>query len=157
MTHEDRSTKSPHTLRDFVSSMGIDAEAISRIKLSGGIVGRTILAMIGVCAAVAWIAVAASNVWISGASLIVILVCVVFCIHKAFSFARENPAAAILEGAEFLAHQRIVLESKHGVVQGELLTPSTDPSLPVPTVATMPELPESAGIAGRLPEGAGNG
>ena len=87
-------------------------ENVSKIKLSGGVVGKvcTTLIVIALCTAI--ICFSAGKVWVSILALILLFSLSFAMLWKVISFADKNPQAALLEGAEFLVHQQIAYGSK---------------------------------------------
>lgn len=86
---------------------------LSKVTLRGGVVGKVTFAVSLVSIALAVIAWAASNIWISAAALLMIFVLAFAMLWRLISFADRHPQAALLEGAEFLVHEQIVHATKN--------------------------------------------
>lgn len=88
-------------------------KSVSKIRLKGGVVGKVCTVLVVLCIVVAFMAWVAKNPWIvGGAILLLIIICFVM-LWRVIQFANKNPAAALMEGAEFLLHQQLILGSKH--------------------------------------------
>lgn len=96
----------------------------SKIRLRGGVVGKVSTVLFVACIALAAIAWSAKIWWIS---LVCALLLVGLCfplLWRLISFAQDNPYAALFEGAELLAHERLKLGTKQ------------EPSLPAAPIQT---------------------
>ena len=85
---------------------------ISNVRLRGGVVGKVSTVLIAVCIAMAVISWSVRLWWIS---LIAILAIVALCfplLWRLVTFAERNPYAALFEGAELLAHERLKFGTK---------------------------------------------
>jgi hypothetical protein len=83
-----------------------------KIKLSGGVVGKTCAVLVTFC-----ISVGTAASFSRSPSVVIVCVSLMFVfslvtIWRLISFAERNPQAAILEGAEFLIHQQISMGMK---------------------------------------------
>ena len=87
-------------------------EGLSKVNLKGGIVSKVVIGAICAIFALATVAVAASNVWISAAAIGMIFTLALVMFWRVINFADRHPQAALLEGAEFLAHEQIVHAAK---------------------------------------------
>jgi hypothetical protein len=86
--------------------------SVTKVTLGGGVVGRiSHLLMVAVfgLTAVAW---KAADIWLSSAVVAVIAVVVPLFCWLLIRFADRRPEAAFLEGAEFIAHERLTHASK---------------------------------------------
>lgn len=84
----------------------------ARIKLRGGIVGKVATLVMVACLAIAVVAVSAGVKYISYAAIGVIFLLVLIFGWRLINFGHSNPAAALLEGAEFLRHEELTLGMK---------------------------------------------
>ena len=82
--------------------------SVSKIRLPGGVVGKTCVVLIVIALAMAAIAWSVRVVWISAMALIFIFVLCGIMLWRLITFADRNPKAALLEGAEFLLHEQLL-------------------------------------------------
>jgi hypothetical protein len=115
-------------------------EKLSKVRLRGGVVGKIATVLVMACPSIAAVAWAAHNVWIS---LICVLLLFALCfplLWRLVTFAERNPYAALFEGAELLAHERLRLGTKETPI-----LPSTPPRPPdnvPPSIEDTPGDPE---------------
>jgi hypothetical protein len=103
------------------------------VKLGPGVVGRnTSILWIFEVVMLAGIAVGAfqRNMTIVGISLAGAIVGVLYGLSLNTYFAMRNPAAALLEGSEFLQHELTKMGSKDKPIIDVTSTPTPPPSLP---------------------------
>ncbi len=91
-------------------------EGLTKVTLRGGVVGKVTFSVVAVSLALAGIAWAGNNIWLSVGALGAVFVFAFVMLWRLISFADRNPQAALLEGAEFLVHEQIVHASKSGSV-----------------------------------------
>ncbi|MDN7355778.1 hypothetical protein [Acetobacter senegalensis] len=91
-------------------------EKIGKVSLRGGIFGKTTLALITTVICISAIVLAARNLYLDIAAVILIFIFSAYFLLRLLQFAEKNPLIAILDGAEFVAHERIIQESKYGGV-----------------------------------------
>ena len=84
----------------------------SEVKLSGGLVGRVCTVLLVGSVAIGAVGVAASNVWVSAGAIVAILIFALPILWRVINFAQKNPSAAILDGAQFIQHEQLILASK---------------------------------------------
>jgi hypothetical protein len=112
-----------------------------RIRFRGGVVGKvcTVLTVSSIC--IAGLGIWSGNPWIMGGGILAIVAFAFPMLWKVINFADKNPQAALLEGAEFLVHQQIVLGTKQNPVL--IVTPETFAEEPqsIPEAADPPMLP----------------
>ncbi|MEI7733763.1 MAG: hypothetical protein WCO56_29630 [Verrucomicrobiota bacterium] len=94
---------------DFANTL----RSVSKVKLRGGVVGKVSTVLIVFCICVAGLAVFSKNETVLGISIAGIIIVVFTMLWRLINFADKNPQAAILEGAEFLLHQQMLMGSKH--------------------------------------------
>ncbi|TXT19439.1 MAG: hypothetical protein FD138_4336 [Planctomycetota bacterium] len=87
-------------------------QGLSKVRLPGGVVGKVTLAVIAVSFAMAAIAWSFQSVWLSAATLGCVFLLAFTMLWRLINFADRHPQAALLEGAEFLVHEQIVLGTK---------------------------------------------
>ena len=87
-------------------------EGVSRIRLKGGLVGKTCMVLIVVALATAAIVWAVRDVWSCRIALVLLPALVFVLLWRVISFAGNHPEAALLEGSEFLIHQQMLLATK---------------------------------------------
>ena len=117
---------------------------VSGIKLPGGVVGKVCLVLIIVALCVGGMTVYSGNEWIIGGGIIVIFLLVFPMLWRLINFAERNPQAALLEGAEFLAHQQITMGTKDNPsipLEVETLTEERHEELPPGEEEEVPETP----------------
>lgn len=88
----------------------------ANIKLPGGVVGKvcTVLTVTTIC--IAGLGMLSRNEWIMAAGIGAIGLIVFPLLWRVINFADRNPQAALLEGAQFLVHQQMVLGTKQNPV-----------------------------------------
>ena len=114
-------------------------DSLKGIKLTGGIFGKTcvLLCVLVVCFSVVVLRIAT---WWFGLMIMVPLGLLVFyAIKRCFDFAERNPPAAIMEGEEFLVHEKIVHGRKG---HGEIPSDDLDLDHPAPLIPE-PEILEN--------------
>lgn len=119
-------------------------EGASKIKLPGGIVGKTCYVLMAVAGSLAAIVVAIRTEAVGFAAIGTLFVIVLVVFWRLINFAEKHPEVAILEGAEFLRYQQIELARKGaGVLPSSPPEPS-DPTgmLPSPHDIEMAMLPD---------------
>lgn len=93
-------------------NLGDAIKNVSKIRLKGGVVGKVSTLLIVLCLCVTAMVGIANTAWIAAMGiLLVVSLCAVFG-WRLINFADKNPAAALLEGAEFLVHQQVMHGSK---------------------------------------------
>ena len=86
---------------------------VSKIKLPGGVVGKTTMAMMVVLLSVVGLAGFSRNDLIIGCTIGMVGLILSIFVWRLINFADKNPQAALLEGAEFLVHEKIAMASKN--------------------------------------------
>jgi len=87
-------------------------QKVSAVKLPGGVVGKVSLVLVVTSLSIASLAVFSKNEWILGGAIAAIFLLAFPMLWRLINFADRNPQAALLEGAEFLVHQQILLGTK---------------------------------------------
>lgn len=87
-------------------------ERVSKVRLSGGLVGRVCTVLVVACTALGAIGVWSRNEWIMGGSILAIFALAFPMLWRIIGFAEQNPHAAILDGAQFLKLEQLLLASK---------------------------------------------
>ena len=97
-------------------NMGFDLEkalrTVNGVKLQGGVVGKVSLVLVTASICIGGMAAYSGNEWILGGGIAAIFLLVFSMLWRLINFADRNPQAALLEGAEFLLHQRILMGTK---------------------------------------------
>ncbi|WP_024334636.1 hypothetical protein [Desulfotignum balticum] len=93
---------------DFHSILG----SVSKIKLTGGVVGKVGTVLISVSFAFAIIVWSVKVVWVSALALGMLFLLCFPILWRIVSFADRNPQAAILDGAEFITLEQLRLGTK---------------------------------------------
>jgi hypothetical protein len=126
------------------------------IKFPPGVIGKTSMALVMFafsCAAIAW---SVRNLWVS--IIAVSLLALVFwdILRRVLDFAKGNPAEALLEGAQYTAHVKMIRTASkgHPTLTRRDMEPTEFPqALPAPShdlTAALPdpELDDSVGGSG---------
>lgn len=107
-------------------------ENLKSIKLSGGIFGKTNLLLLVLTVCVSSVAWKIGSWWFALIVLLILMGLIFYAIKRCFDFAMHNPQAAIMDGSEFLVHERIV----HGIKnQGSFLPKDFDIAHPSPEIS----------------------
>ena len=105
-------------------------EKATAIKLKGGVFGKTTTLMVVLCICVAAVCIAVRLWWVALVLMLPMMAIVLFSVARCLQFANKNPAAAIMDGAEFLVHEKLTYAQKFGVIQGGQTTLSLDHDRP---------------------------
>jgi hypothetical protein len=103
--------------------------SVQLVNVRGGIFGKTTVLLIVLCICVAAVSIKAGVWWLSLALMLPLMALMVYAIKRVFDFAERHPQAAIMDGAQFLIHERIV-HARKGVEILPSLEPSLDHDLP---------------------------
>lgn len=95
-------------------------KSIAKIKLSGGVVGKITLGVMVACILIAVLAYAAHNIWLFLVAVVLIFLLTFVMSWRLINFADRHPAAALLEGAQFVRHHEQTLQAAKGGVQFEV-------------------------------------
>jgi hypothetical protein len=114
-------------------------ERLSKIHLRGGVVGKITTALMVVCVGMSAIACAVRIWWVALVALGLIFLLCFPLLWRLVTFAERNPYAALFEGAELLAHEKLKLGTK---AVPEL--PSSSPPQSPPTQPALTEGGESS-------------
>ena len=87
-------------------------KSVNGFRLPGGVVGKVSTTVIVVALALTAIALAVREIWIVAIVIIAIFVLAFTMLWRLINFADKNPQAALLEGAQFLTHQKMLLGTK---------------------------------------------
>lgn len=109
---------------------------VSRVKLRGGIVGKISYVLIFVAVSMAVIACSVKLFIISLLALCMIFILTFTMVWRLINFAHANPQAALMEGAELLVHEQMIIASKN---QQETIIDQSDLSEKEPLVLTEEE------------------
>lgn len=82
-------------------------DAVAKIKLPTGTVGKICMMLIAVCFAFATIVVAVHQLWVAILALLLLTTIVLILGLRVMSFADKHPQAALMEGAELLKYEQI--------------------------------------------------
>jgi hypothetical protein len=117
---------------DFLKNLGIATDTVSRVRLGQGVVGKTTLAVLFVLAVLGIVAWRLTDTWpLLAIGLAAVLVFVLY-LKRTMDFADRNPAAALLEGAEFLKWQQTELAAKNMLIppRSDAIIDPDNPALP---------------------------
>ena len=109
-------------------------EKVSKVKLSGGVVGKVCTTLIIVALSTAVICWSVGQVWVAILALVLLFLLSFVMLWRVISFADKNPQAALLEGAEFLVHQQLAYGSK----ENPEVDVSDQPRLTEPQIEELP-------------------
>ncbi len=84
----------------------------SKLVLTGGMVGKVCKVLIIAAITMGAIAWSVRVLWVSVLALVLVFLLCFVMLWRVISFADKNPQAAILEGAEFLMHEQLMLGTK---------------------------------------------
>lgn len=87
---------------------------MAKATLKGGIVGRLNMTMWVAIIAIAGICIYSGNLYLQGGGVVSIVLLVLQLGNRLINFANKNPAAALLDGGEFVAHQGQILMANKG-------------------------------------------
>lgn len=136
----DESDQNLNLLQRFTEKAG-------KIKLAQGLVGKMTQIAILTSASLATIACLTKSVYIEASCVVLIGTIVLYVVYSTLKFARENPATALLEGAEFIQYQKEVQASKYSLSGGnpDDIHSIPDPTAPEPTLplTLTPDVPEN--------------
>ena len=133
-----------HIHMDF--DIGKVLQNVSAIKLPGGVVGKVCAVLIVASICIGGVAAISKNEWVIVAGIAAIFLLAFPSIWRLINFADRNPQAALLEGAEFLLHQQMVMGTKTNPViplQPEAITEERPAELPAEERALLNQ-PEEA-------------
>ena len=102
-------------------------ESVSKIRLTGGLVGRVCTVMIVLFLAIAALGIASRNEWIMGGAILILVVFALPMLWRIIAFAESNPNTAILDGAEFVRAERQRQASKGTAVIPVVIENKTEP------------------------------
>lgn len=85
---------------------------ISRLKLTGGLAGKICYVLIYVALAMAVISWSVKTLVVSLLSLAMIFVLSLITLWRLINLADKNPQSALMEGAEFLLHEQLLIGTK---------------------------------------------
>jgi hypothetical protein len=98
-------------------------QSASKVTLPGGVVGKVCKVLIIASVCIAAIACFVGQILVGIIAIALIFVLVGVLAWKLIDFANKNPAAALLEGAEFLLHEQAQLGMKNTPVLPKLNSP----------------------------------
>jgi hypothetical protein len=121
------------------------------VKLTGGVFGKTFTLLMVLTVCVGGVALKLDS-WFVLCLILPLLALIGYAVKRVFDFADKNPAEAILDGGQFVAHEQIIQQSKHSKISHErvLLEPENlelDHELPPAIVQAEPlaiEAPDAA-------------
>lgn len=87
-------------------------EGAARVKLPGGIFGKTCYVLMSIAGALAVIVAAVRTEGIAYVAVGALTIITLITFRQMFQFAKANPQVAIMEGAEYIAYQQIQFAQK---------------------------------------------
>lgn len=92
-------------------------QRVGNVKLRGGIFGKMTWAVIVICICVTVLAYSTENLYISSATIVLMMAFALYFFSRLLNFAERHPQIAILDGSEFLVHEQILHAAKgQGVI-----------------------------------------
>ena len=93
---------------------GLDkiTQSMSRLNLKGGLASKICYVLIFSSLAIAAIAWSVRLVWVSALSLAMIFTLIVIFLWRLINLAEKHPQSALMEGAEFLIHEQLMMGTK---------------------------------------------
>ena len=85
---------------------------VSQVRLKGGMVGKICQVLIFVAVAAALISWSVPVVWVAFASLLLLFGLCSMVLWRLLNLAEKNPQAALMEGAEYLIHEQMMIGTK---------------------------------------------
>ncbi len=138
---------------------GLDglAEHVSKLRLRGGLAGKICHVLIFVSIAMAVIAWSVQVVWVAAGSLVLVFLLVFVMLWRLISLAEKHPPSALMEGAELLVHQQLMIATKGGA---QIPTTAAEITSPAPMQISASEMkalevPESDSAPAKGQEGGG--
>jgi hypothetical protein len=127
--------KNPFDLVDQLATVAArSSNTIQKIKIPGGMVGKICGVLMITAISAAAMVVATRNIWVALIAIVLLFAVVLILGLKLIDFAKTNPQAALMEGAEFLLHEQITLGTKSRPIildNADNLT-EPPPALPAP-------------------------
>lgn len=85
---------------------------LTKVTLRGGVVGKVTFTLCLVCIVMLGMVYTFHNIWLTSITLAMMFCMVMVMLWRVINFADRHPEAALLEGAEFIVHQRMLHEAK---------------------------------------------
>jgi hypothetical protein len=120
---------------------------VSRIKLGQGVVGKVSTVLIVVTLAVAIVAASIRVEIVSLVALGIILILALPLLWRLITFAKENPYAALLEGADLLKHEERIMGSKSEPLLPSLANANTEAAPIDPETRRLSASPDQSELA----------
>lgn len=105
-------------------------ERLSNVRLHGGVVTKVTRVLIVASASMAAIAWSAKLWWVSLMALVFVFGLCFPMLWRLINFADKNPQAALFEGAEFLAHERLTMGTKDAPLVSDESPPRPPENVP---------------------------
>jgi hypothetical protein len=113
------------------SPWGSLTQQISKISLRGGLATKICYVLIFIAIALAMICWAVKSEWVAVIAIVSLFLLSLVILWRLINLAEKAPQAALLEGAELLDHQRMLIGTK---ATPEVLVKSQDVVPPVPQI-----------------------
>jgi uncharacterized ion transporter superfamily protein YfcC len=94
-------------------NLGSITEHMSKLRLTGGLAGKMCYVLIFVAISMAIIVCSVHTEWIAGIALVMIFFLTLIILWRLLNLANKNPQSALMEGAELLMHQQMVMGTKN--------------------------------------------
>jgi hypothetical protein len=122
-----------------LKSLGIKADSFSNFRFGPGVVGKISLVVTSAIIVLGIIAIRTSSEILLGALSVGVIGLAAWHSKTIRSFAKDNPALAILEGAEYVAHQQIYLAAKGQAIPPDQPLIESPSGSPVSLIQAEPE------------------
>ena len=127
-------------LDDYIRKL---TRGTSKVKLPGGIVGKTCYLLMAVAAALAAIVAAVHTESVGFAAIAAIVIIVLPLTWRLIGFAERHPDAAILEGGEWVAYQIQLAQKGVGELPMDIPGPAVAAAVKHATGRLIPTLPHT--------------
>jgi hypothetical protein len=104
-------------------------ESVKKVKLKGGIFGKTSLIVIVLCVCVTAVSMKVGTWWFALILMLPMMGLVFYSLKRVLDFAEKNPQAVIMDGAEFLVHEQIIHGIKGNQPIDTIITVDHQPSI----------------------------
>jgi len=87
-------------------------ERLKSVNIKGGIFGKTTTLMVVLSICVSGVTIATGIWWITLILMVPLMGMVFYAFKRTLDFAENHPQAAIMDGAEFLIHEKLLFAQK---------------------------------------------
>lgn len=122
-------------------------ERLKSVNFKGGIFGKTTTILVVLCICVSAVCIATRVWWMALVLILPLMAMVFYTLRRCFDFAENHPEAAIMEGAEFLMHEKLHFAQKYQTEDPGLISAVIDhspPEIPIEEIAAPDSPPDDA-------------